>query len=115
MAQLTYPSKPWKDKQVSELVPGLKFFYSSSLQKWIPLSPVEILDDTGTTSTVSDESIVDLQKQINAIVISTANNGKILKLNKPPANPKDNDVFHHLDKGVFYSYNNLAGTWVQVL
>lgn len=115
MAQLTYPSKPWKDKQVSELVPGLKFYYSASLQKWIPMSPFDIYDDPSTAEVVTEETIINLQNQINSVVINTANNGKILKLNQAPSNPSANDVFHHLQKGVFYSYDNLSGTWVQVL
>ena len=113
MAQLTYPPKPWTKNQIAELVPGIYFYYSVSLQKWIPLTPKGIVDEDLVAGDVSIED--QLQGQINEIAYQIIERGRLWKLGETPTNVSDNDIYYHIGKSKLYSYHAASDTWVQII
>lgn len=89
---LKYPQKPWKEGQQAELLKGMWFVYSSSMKKWIPVTPgyesqqqletafgvstvVELntkLADIDEQNRVLETKTVALESQAQALVTTTA-------------------------------------------
>jgi hypothetical protein len=112
---LSYPNKPWEDKQVHELIPGIKFYYHAGFQRWIPISVKGIIDDPLDDGVHYAPTTDELQRQIEQLEAHHLSDGKLWKLDHIPPNHSDNDIWYNIKNGFLYSYHKSADTWVQII
>ena len=118
MTKLNYPSKPWSDGQRAELLPGMQFVFSSSLRKWVPITP-----GTSTREQLLDAFGVRTAEEVNKLFDDVGNlqsqlegRGKVWKTaNRPSvAEVKNNDVWIDQETAKLFFYNELADSWIQL-
>ena len=115
--KLSYPPKPWVDGQVASLMPGIEFFYSLSLRKWVPVTPgysnAEQLQSAFGVSTLSEiKQLFEVKTQQLDSDIERV--GRIWKQIDRPQRPKQHDMWYEEISGNFYSYNEKQDTWVEI-
>lgn len=122
---LNYPALPWVDGQQAEIMPGMNFRYSSSLKKWVPISPrydnseqlkeafdVETVEELNSKFAEVDASVYNLTVKSEQADSDIALSGRIWKTAVRPNNPNNNDIWMHPTDDQIYSYNSEFDTWV---
>jgi len=126
MANLNYPDKPWSDGQRAELLPGMQFIFSSSLRKWVPISPGtssrdQLLDAFGVRTAEEVNKLFDdvgeIQSQVESVQTQLTSRGKVWKTaNRPTTKEvKNNDVWIDQETAKLFFYNESADSWIQLL
>jgi len=134
MKNIKYPAKPWTDGQKAELMSGLSFMYSSSLRKWVPISPGAVqttqIQEAFGVSTVDDLlakyntheikiNELDSDNKVNKVRLDNADSdiertGRIWKTLNRPTKPGKNDIWIDETIGKAYSYDYDIDTWIQL-
>lgn len=119
MKKITYPSKPWRDGQRAQLIPGLDFIYSSSIKNWVPVTPgfesETQLEQAFGVKTVEEINVkfVQIETTFTKIDSDIALSGRIWKTTTRPTNPNANDVWFDATSGKTFSYDKTNDTWIQ--
>lgn len=118
MAKLNYPSKPWSEGQRAELMPGMQFIFSSSLRKWVPVSPGtssrdQLLDAFGVRTAEEVDKLFD---DVGDLQSRLENGGKLWKTDERPSveEVKNNDVWIDQETAKLFFYNESADSWIQL-
>lgn len=117
MAKIKYPPKPWTDGQKAELQPGIRFLYSLSLRKWVPITPgtvkEEQLDQAFGVKTVAE--VEELFKDVTQLKDDVLQFGRIwITPERPDDNEvNDNDVWIDPGFSVMFYWDKYNVTWIQ--
>ena len=118
MAKLSYPPKPWKDGQKAYLVSDLLFIYSTSLKKWVPITPS--FNDSNQLEQAfgvrTAEEVDKLFTTVDQLKFDMVEFGRIWKTEtRPdPALVYDNDVWIDPATGLLVYWKGSASTWIQL-
>lgn len=118
MAVLSYPKKPWSDGQQAFLMPGMKFAYSASMKKWVPMTPgytnAEQLESAFGVKTV--EEVIQLFADVDFLKKEMNEYGRIWRTTDRPSADKldNNDVWIDINNGKISYWNARFQTWIQI-
>lgn len=144
MNNIRYPSRPWSDGQVATLMPGMDFIFSSSLKKWVPITPgteskSQLQESFGVSSLDALYDLFNIEKdklskaflkikdiendlsntkdKVEELQIDISNSGRIWKSNVAPdiANiVNDYDIWIDSTSLDMFYYDFNVKTWVQL-
>lgn len=116
--KIKYPPKPWTDGQKAELQPGLRFVYSGSLRKWVPITPdtfkeEEISKAFGVTTVAEVE---DIFKDVTTLKEEMLEFGRIWTTDVRPnlSEVHDNDIWIDPIYSRMFWWDGTNGTWIQI-
>lgn len=112
MTKISYPKKPWMDKQQAYLFPDMRFVYNASLKKWVPVTPGTTNTDDLVT-TFGTASVEEVNRRLDYLDSDINLAGRIWKTINRPDRASKHDVW--IDQNLrLFTYNDENQTWVEI-